>query len=153
MSKNPMRALVFLLPGALFGAGLAISGMTNPAKVKGFLDLTGNWDPSLMLVMGGGLVAFALWNLPLQRRTHPILGGEKPAAPSREIDARLIAGAALFGVGWGLAGFCPGPALANLGVIRTEAVVFVPTMVAGMWIAQRFLGADRTSATNRSPDS
>ena len=73
-----MRALVFLIPGALFGAGLAISGMTNPAKVKGFLDLTGNWDPSLALVMGGGLVTFALWNVLLQKGTKPILGGEKP---------------------------------------------------------------------------
>ena len=146
-----MRALVFLVPGALFGAGLAISGMTNPAKVKGFLDLTGNWDPSLALVMGGGLVTFALWNVLLQKGTKPILGGEKPGEPSREIDARLIVGAVLFGVGWGLAGLCPGPALANLGVVRTEALVFVPAMVAGMWVAQRVLGADRASTPNGSP--
>ncbi len=146
-----MRALVFLLPGALFGAGLAISGMTNPAKVKGFLDLTGNWDPSLMLVMGGGLVTFALWNLLSQKRSKPFLGGENPGEPSREIDARLIVGAMLFGVGWGLAGLCPGPALANLGVPRTEALVFVPAMVVGMWIAQHALAADRTSARSGSP--
>ncbi len=143
-----MRELVFLIPGALFGAGLAISGMTNPAKVKGFLDLTGNWDPSLALVMGGGLVTFALWNLLLQKRAEPILGGQKPGEPSREIDARLIVGAVLFGVGWGLAGLCPGPALANLGVVPIEALVFVPAMVAGMWIAQRVFGADRTSTPN-----
>ena len=146
-----MRALVFLIPGTLFGAGLAISGMTNPAKVKGFLDLAGNWDPSLALVMGGGLVSFALWNVLLQKRTEPILGGEKPGRPSREIDARLIVGAVLFGVGWGLAGLCPGPALANLGVVRSEALVFVPAMVAGMWIAQRVFGADRTTTPNGSP--
>ncbi len=145
-----MRALVFLIPGALFGAGLAISGMTNPAKVKGFLDLTGNWDPSLVLVMGGGVVSFALWNLLLQKGTKPILGGEKPGEPIREIDARLIVGAVLFGVGWGLAGLCPGPALANLGVARIEALVFVPAMVSGMWVAQRVLGADRTNTPNGS---
>ncbi len=145
-----MRALVFLIPGALFGAGLAISGMTNPAKVKGFLDLTGNWDPSLMLVMGGGLVTFALWNLLSQKRSKPILGGENPGEPSREIDARLIVGAMLFGVGWGLAGLCPGPALANLAVPRTEALVFVPAMVAGMWLSQRVFGADRTGTPNGS---
>lgn len=137
-----MRALVFLLPGAVFGAGLAISGMTNPAKVKGFLDVTGSWDPSLMLVMGGGLAAFALCNRLLRQRTEPFLGGENPARPSHEIDARLLFGASLFGVGWGLAGFCPGPAIANLGAARAEALVFVPAMMAGMWIAQRLLGAD-----------
>ena len=146
-----MRTLIFLIPGALFSAVLAISGMTNPAKVKGFLDVTGNWDPSLALVMGGGLVTFALWNLLLRRGTKPILGGEKPGQPSREINARLIVGAVLFGVGWGLAGLCPGPALANLGVVQTEALVFVPAMIGGMWIAQRVFGADRTSVPNGSP--
>ncbi len=137
-----MRALVFLLPGAMFGVGLAISGMTNPAKVIGFLDLTADWDPSLIFVMGGGLAAFALWNLLLQKRAEPILGGVRPGRPSRELDARLAIGAVLFGVGWGLAGFCPGPALANLGAARIEAVVFVPAMVGGMWIAHRVFGAD-----------
>ncbi len=136
------RTLLFLIPGALFGAGLAISGMTNPAKVIGFLDIGGDWDPSLILVMGGGLVAFALWNLVLRRRSAPILGGEKPAKASRQIDGRLIAGAVLFGVGWGLAGFCPGPAIANLGGLHPAALVFVPAMIVGMWLAQRLLGVD-----------
>lgn len=137
-----MRALIFLFPGAMFGAGLAISGMTNPAKVKGFLDLAGSWDPSLMLVIGGGLAAFRFCNRLLRGQAAPILGGENPGRPSQEIEARLLVGAVLFGVGWGLAGFCPGPALANLGVARTEALVVIPAMVAGMWFAQRSLGAD-----------
>ncbi|HJO03015.1 MAG TPA: DUF6691 family protein [Acidobacteriota bacterium] len=144
-----MGALIFVLPGALFGAGLALSGMTNPAKVKGFLDLTGDWDPSLVLVMGGGLASFALWNLLLGGRAEPILGGAKPTKPNGKVDARLIVGSMLFGVGWGLAGLCPGPAIANLGVARTEALVFVPAMVGGMWIAQRLLGADRDIAPDK----
>jgi uncharacterized membrane protein YedE/YeeE len=147
-----MRAPVFLIPGAIFGAGLALSGMTNPARVKGFLDLAGTWDPTMVFVIGGGLASFVFWNLLLGRRAEPILGGEKPGKPSREISARLIAGEAVFGIGWGLAGFCPGPALANLGALRLEALAFLPAMVAGMWIARTVLGADRPTAILATQD-
>ncbi len=137
-----MRTLIYLIPGALFGAGLAISGMANPAKVKGFLDLTGNWDPSLMLVMGGGLVAFALWNRVLGQRNGSAVCDTGTARAKQTIDAKLIGGSVLFGVGWGLAGFCPGPAIAGLADLRTETFVFLPAMFVGMWIAQRFFAAD-----------
>ena len=140
------RAAILFLPGLLFGIGLAVSGMTDPTKVIGFLDVTGNWDPSLALVMASALSSFALLNALIKRRSAPILGGELPGPPAASIDARLIAGSALFGIGWGLGGLCPGPAIANLGALHGEAALFVLAMVAGMAIAQRFFGADRQSA-------
>jgi uncharacterized membrane protein YedE/YeeE len=135
--------LALFLSGLLFGVGLGISGMTNPAKVIGFLDVTGAWDPSLALVMAGALGAFAPLNLLIQRRGRSWSGGALPPGPSRRADSRTIVGAALFGIGWGLAGFCPGPAIANLGSLRTEALVFVPAMAAGMVLAQKAFAADR----------
>lgn len=137
------RDALLFLPGVLFGIGLAVSGMTDPSKVISFLDVTGNWDPSLALVMVGALCSFALFNGLIKRRAAPILGGQLPGPPSGSIDARLILGAALFGVGWGLGGLCPGPAIANLGAFHVEAGLFVAAMVAGMVIAQRCFGADR----------
>ena len=111
-----------LLSGTLFGAGLATSEMTNPAKVLAFLDVTGAWDPSLAFVMGAALVVMAVaWRF---ERT--------PSSPPSGIDGRLVAGAALFGLGWGLAGFCPGPALAALVTGSGEVAVFVGSMLAGM---------------------
>jgi uncharacterized membrane protein YedE/YeeE len=138
-----MRSLAYLLPGALFGAGLAIAGMTNPARVIGFLDVAGTWDPTLAFVMSGAVATFALGRKLVLRRACPLLGGRFPGPPPRAVDPRLLAGAALFGVGWGLSGFCPGPAVTNLGALRTEALVFVPAMLAGMLVAQRAFGADR----------
>lgn len=137
------RALLFLVPGALFGAGLAISGMTNPAKVTGFLDLFGAWDPSLACVMVGAIASYWLTTRLARRRAVPLLGGDFPGPPSNTIDARLVVGAALFGIGWGLLGFCPGPAVANLGALRPAALAFVPAMIAGMLVAQRGFGVDR----------
>jgi len=136
---------ILVLPGALFGIGLAVSGMTDPTKVIGFLDVTGRWDPSLALVMVGALSSFAVLNALIARRDKPVLGGQLPGRPSAAIDGRLIAGAALFGIGWGLGGLCPGPAIANLGGLYGQAALFVVAMVAGMTIAQRLLGADRSS--------
>lgn len=138
--------LPLVAPGFLFGAGLAVSGMTNPAKVQGFLDLAGEWDPSLAFVMAGAVLSFAIGARLVQRRARPIAGASFPAPAERRIDLRLLSGAALFGIGWGLAGFCPGPAVANLGALRFEALVFVPAMIAGMWLAQRGFGADRAPA-------
>jgi len=135
-------ALALFLPGLLFGVGLAVSGMTDPQRVIGFLDVYGDWDPTLAFVMGGAVLSFGLLQMLVQRRGKPLLEGRLPEKPSRQIDPRLLVGASLFGIGWGLGGFCPGPAFANIGYLRTEALVFVPAMAAGMLIAQRAFGAD-----------
>jgi uncharacterized membrane protein YedE/YeeE len=136
------RAAPMLLPGMLFGAGLGVSGMTNPAKVIGFLDLTGSWDPSLALVMVGAIASFATLYALIRQRPAPILGGKMPGPPTGGVDGRLLLGAALFGIGWGLGGLCPGPALTNLGAMRIEALAFIPAMALGMILAQRVFGAD-----------
>lgn len=137
------RTLPFFFAGALFACGLSISGMTNPARVLGFLDVAGLWDPSLAFVMAGALLSYGTGRALVLRRARPVLGGSFPGRPSPAIDARLISGAALFGVGWGLAGFCPGPAVTNLGALREAALIFVLAMLVGMLFAQRALGADR----------
>ena len=109
-----IRAVVFLLSGTIFGAGLALSRMIDPAKVMGFLDVTGRWDPSLAATMGGAVMVAAVCYALTRRRGMPLLGGAVPPMPAARLDAPLIIGAALFGVGWGLAGICPAPALAVL---------------------------------------
>ena len=118
--------------GLLFGIGLILSGMTDPGKVIGFLDLFGPWDPSLALVMGGailvGVFAFAI----ARKRTRTFLGGALHLPKSNDIDRRLVVGGLVFGAGWGLAGFCPGPALVSLGAGQPQAAVFVIAMLAGM---------------------
>lgn len=127
-----MLALTSLLAGLVFGLGLMVSGMANPAKVLGFLDLFGRWDPSLALVMAGaiavGAVAFAL----ARRRSVSLLGAAMKLPAASHIDRRLVLGSLLFGIGWGVAGFCPGPALVALGMGEIKAVVFVLAMLAGM---------------------
>jgi uncharacterized membrane protein YedE/YeeE len=125
-------AVAALVAGGVFGLGLIVSGMANPAKVLGFLDLAGPWDPSLALVMAGavavGLVAFAV----AKRRTVSLLGAEMKLPTARHIDRRLVIGSLLFGIGWGIAGFCPGPGLVALGMGEFKAVVFVAAMLVGM---------------------
>ena len=138
---KPGKSFLFLVAGGLFGSGLAISGMTDPARVIGFLDLFGAWDPALLFVMAGAVGVYGLGMLVLRRFGNQSL--KLPSASSSPIDRRLVIGAAIFGVGWGLGGFCPGPALANLGALRPEALLFVPAMAIGMLVAQRFFGADR----------
>ncbi len=127
-----MIAIVALLSGLVFGLGLILSGMGNPAKVQNFLDIGGTWDPSLGLVMGGaiavGLVAFT-WAKP---RKTSVLGEPMQLPTSTALDRKLLTGAALFGAGWGLAGFCPGPAVMNLATLRVEVWLFVAAMLAGM---------------------
>ncbi|RZL35998.1 MAG: YeeE/YedE family protein [Rubrivivax sp.] len=129
-----MPLFTSLLAGLVFGIGLIVSGMADPAKVLGFLDLAGAWDPSLALVMIGaiavGLVAFAM----ARRRTTTWLGLGMKLPQAGRIDARLVGGSVLFGAGWGLAGFCPGPALVALGMGELKAVVFVAAMIAGMGV-------------------
>lgn len=133
-----MIAFASFFAGLVFGLGLIISGMANPAKVLGFLDLSGAWDPSLAFVMAGaiavGMVAFML----ARRRTVSILGAEMRLPSARHIDRRLIAGSLLFGIGWGIAGFCPGPGLVALGMGEVKALVFVAAMLAGMGIFEFF---------------
>jgi uncharacterized membrane protein YedE/YeeE len=120
--------------GLLFGLGLILAGMTDPSKVIGFLDLAGAWDPSLAFVMGGailvGLFAFGA----AKRRTTSVFGGAMQLPTSRDIDRRLIAGSLMFGAGWGLAGFCPGPAIVSVGAGNSKAIVFTLAMLLGMVI-------------------
>jgi uncharacterized membrane protein YedE/YeeE len=129
-----MNRLSEFVVGLLFGLGLLLSGMTDPAKVLGFLDLFGAWDPSLAFVMGGaiavGLFAFAL----AKKRSTAFLGGAMQLPTSKDIDRRLVLGGVTFGVGWGLAGFCPGPGLVSLAAGQPKAAVFVAAMVAGMLV-------------------
>lgn len=117
--------------GIVFGLGLTLAQMVNPAKVLGFLDLAGNWDPSLVFVMGGGAGVAAIGYRLAWRRQKPLFAEMFHLPTRKDIDSRLIAGAALFGIGWGIAGLCPGPALAVLGLGHSGAVIFTLAMVAG----------------------
>ena len=145
-----MLVFTSLLAGLVFGFGLIVSGMANPAKVLGFLDLGGAWDPSLALVMGGaiavGLGAFAV----AKKCTVSLLGSVMKLPPAGAVDLRLVMGSSLFGIGWGMAGFCPGPALVALGMGEGKAVVFVVAMLAGMLVFQvlEALPASRTPASD-----
>lgn len=127
-----MLAFTSLLAGLVFGIGLMVSGMANPAKVLGFLDLFGRWDPSLALVMGGAVAVSAVAFAIARRRSASLLGAALKLPTARQIDRRLVMGSVLFGIGWGIAGFCPGPALVALGMGEAKALVFVAAMLAGM---------------------
>lgn len=132
-----MRSVGGLMAGLMFGAGLSISGMINPAKVIGFLDLAGNWDPSLAFVMLGGVLVTAVGYRIVLRRGQPIFEPGFSLPTRRDVDPSLLLGAGIFGVGWGLGGYCPGPALAGLGFGRVETFAFVAAMVVGMVAARR----------------
>ena len=123
--------LTALASGILFGAGLAVSQMVNPAKVIGFLDVAGDWDPSLAFVIGGALAVTVIVFPLVLRRQRPLRAVRFSIPTLRAIDGRLVAGAAIFGVGWGLVGLCPGPAIASLAFARGESVVFIVAMIAG----------------------
>jgi uncharacterized membrane protein YedE/YeeE len=133
-----MILLMAFAVGLLFGVGLIVAGMTNPAKVQGFLDLAGNWDPSLAVVMGGaivlGLAAFRIAGA----RERSLLGEAMRMPTTRHIDRRLVLGGLAFGIGWGLAGYCPGPALASLAAGGFKPLVFSLAMVAGMGLFELF---------------
>ncbi|CDS53366.1 GENE II AND X PROTEINS [Polaromonas sp. CG9_12] len=135
-----MLAFTSLLAGLVFGIGLMVSGMANPAKVLGFLDLFGRWDPSLALVMGGAVAVSAVAFAIARRRSVSLLGAAMKLPTARQIDRRLVMGSVLFGIGWGIAGFCPGPALVALGMGEAKALVFVAAMLAGMGL---FEGVER----------
>lgn len=127
-----MPLLTALLSGLLFGAGLAVSGMVNPAKVLNFLDLAGSFDPTLLFVLGGAVVTTFIGYKLVLPRSEPLFA-ERFRLPERtDIDARLVGGAAIFGLGWGLAGFCPGPAIAAVVSLRIEPFIFIAAMAVGM---------------------
>ena len=131
-----MRIATAFVTGLIFGLGLVISGMTNPAKVLNFLDLTGTWDPSLAFVMGGAVIVTFLGYRLAWRRTEPLLASRFELPKRSELDPRLISGAALFGIGWGLGGYCPGPALTAVSLAAPGTLIFVAAMIAGMWVAR-----------------
>jgi uncharacterized protein len=134
-----MRAWIAFAAGLLFGLGLSLGGMTQPAVVLGFLDIFGAWDPRLVFVMAGAVLTTAVGYRLVLRRTRPLLAERFQWPTSRRIDARLVGGAALFGIGWGIAGYCPGPALASLGAGVPALLVLVACMLAGWWLAARLL--------------
>lgn len=129
-----MQIFVALLAGLIFGMGLIVSGMANPAKVLGFLDFAGKWDPSLAFVMAGAVALASLGFALARRRQHSFSGAPMRLPAATRIDHRLLAGSAVFGVGWGLAGFCPGPALVSAGAGESKAMLFVVAMLGGMAI-------------------
>lgn len=121
-----------IVSGALFGAGLTLSGMTDPARVRGFLDVFGRWDPTLAFVMGGAVIVMAIaWRVQ-SRMARPVFGEKFSLPDRRDFDGRLIAGSALFGIGWGMAGLCPGPAVASLALSPLSVIPFLAAMLAGM---------------------
>ena len=134
------RLFAALLTGTLFGAGLTVGDMVNPARVIAFLDLFGNWDPSLAFVMGGALVPSAIGYAVMRRMERPLLHPEFHVPQGGSVDPQLLIGGAMFGAGWGLAGYCPGPALAGLVFGAWQTFVFVAAMVAGMWLYRAFEG-------------
>jgi len=133
---SPARLLTALMAGLIFGLGLSLSGMLDPTRVRGFLDVTGaatgRWDPSLVFVLGGAVTVSALGYLLSRRLPRPVLDAAFQIPTNRRIDAPLILGSAVFGIGWGLSGFCPGPAVAALATGERAVLVFVVAMVAGM---------------------
>jgi uncharacterized membrane protein YedE/YeeE len=134
------------LIGVLFGWGLIISGMSNPQKILGFLDLSGLWDPSLMFVMAGAVIVGLGGFYVLSKRTEAFFGGALHIPKQRDITKPLIIGSLIFGAGWGIAGFCPGPALVGLGAGHLKALVFLIAMVAGMEICDRYFSAHKKTA-------
>ena len=148
--KKHLDTLSSFIVGLIFGIGLILAGMTNPAKVIGFLDITGTWDPSLAFVMGGAILVAIIAFRFAKKRTANFLGGAMRMPTSDMIDKRLVIGSLLFGAGWGMAGFCPGPALTSIGTGNPKAVIFVIAMIVGMAIFElvdRFWHQPRQAAT------
>lgn len=133
MGKN----LSALIAGLIFGVGMAVSGMTNTARVRSFLDIFGAWDPTLAFVMGAGLVVTIIGYRLVFRRAAPLFADAFSLPTRTDIDARLLVGAAIFGIGWGLVGYCPGPALAGLTYGYPQTLAFVPAMMVGLLLAHR----------------
>jgi uncharacterized membrane protein YedE/YeeE len=145
MTRNPLYAATTIVAGLIFGVGLTISGMIDPKKVKDFLDFaaipSGGWDPSLAFVMGGAvIVAFFFYRF---AGSKPVAAERYHPATYKQIDARLLGGAAIFGVGWGLSGLCPGPAIADLAIVPRDVILFIAAMAAGSWATGLYLGRSR----------
>ncbi len=136
-----MKIAIALLAGLVFGLGLSLGGMTQPAVVLGFLDLFGAWDPRLIFVMGGAVLTTAIGYRLVFQRGRPLFEPSFQLPTARTFDARLVGGAALFGIGWGIAGYCPGPALASLSAATPALGVLIATMVAGWWLAAKIPAA------------
>lgn len=133
-----MTKVISLCAGLLFGLGMAISGMVDPHKVIGFLDVAGNWDPSLAFVMGGALLVFVpAYQVLIKPRRKPVAAETFSISINKHIDRKLVSGAALFGLGWGLAGICPGPVVSSLGANNGQAWLFLLAMLTGMWVAEK----------------
>lgn len=147
-----VRVFIALLAGLLFGVGLAVSQMVVPEKVLGFLDIFGDWDPSLAFVMGGAILVAAPAFLLARRMGRPLAAARFDIPTRRNVDARLLSGAAIFGIGWGLVGLCPGPALAAIGLAPLPALVFLAAMIAGMLLFRLTLGAG-ASAPRQEADA
>ena len=137
MNTPAVKAAAGYIAGLLFGLGLAVSGMTDPARVLGFLDIAGAWDPTLMFVLGAAVgTTFVGYRLVFARGT-PLFSTKFQLPTKQELDAKLLGGAALFGVGWGLSGYCPGPAIASIGGLTLPLLALLAAMVLGWFIAQR----------------
>lgn len=148
-----MQTVVALCTGALFGAGLAVSGMIDPLRVRGFLDLFGAWDPTLAFVMGGAIVPMAIaWQLQ-KRMKRPVFSADFALPTRRDFDWQLLTGAVLFGIGWGIAGLCPGPAIAGLVISPAPASIFVLAMLAGMLLQKTTAKKTSASKQTQSGDS
>lgn len=142
-----MRVISAYLIGVIFGLGISMSGMANPAKVLNFFDVAGAWDPSLAFVMGGALIVAAIGYRLVLQRPQPLLEQSFQIPTGRSIDARLIGGSALFGIGWGISGFCPGGALPALGTGRLDVFLFVAAVVAGIFAAKAMIAWLNSNAT------
>ncbi|MFY9244878.1 DUF6691 family protein [Roseicyclus sp.] len=141
-----MHLIIVYLIGVIFGTGIVVSGMANPAKVINFFDIAGTWDPSLAFVMGGALIVTALGYRMVFGRARPLFEGRFVLPTARNLDARLIGGSAVFGVGWGIAGFCPGGALPALGTGRIEVILFTAALIGGIFAAKFLQNLSRPKA-------
>ena len=151
LNKNHLHRIAEFVVGLLFGVGLMLSGMTDPGKVIGFLDLFGTWDPSLALVMGGAIMVGFFAFTVAKKRTSSFLGGALRLPTNTDMDKKLVIGSLMFGAGWGLAGFCPGPALVSMADGQPKALVFVLAMLVGMLgfeLMDRFVHAPRKAKFN-----
>lgn len=146
-----MKSLLSFISGVVFALGLGISGMTRPVKVIGFLDFAGRWDPSLAFVMIGAITVYFVAYRLIRTRSAPVLTEEFSIPPRTDIDRNLVVGAAVFGAGWGLGGFCPGPALTSLGSGAAPVVVFVTAMAAGMYLQRMMTRPNRWRIFARQP--
>lgn len=150
MKREHLQWIAALVAGVLFGVGLVVSGMTLPSKVAGFLDFTGAWDPTLVFVMGGAIAVHAVVYRVVRGRASPLLAERFQLPTRKDVDARLVLGAAIFGLGWGLGGLCPGPAVTSLVSGRFEVAAFVLAMLGAMWAVGR-LEARASSAAAPAP--